>query len=101
MPRSSSFMFQILVRGCARAHGGCGTGRLVAQPPRHALPSSAGEVGLDGDRTVDDALRDGVELTLEVRRDLALEVVERRQADTLVLERADERRGVEVALAGG
>src|SRR5690606_15473208 len=51
-------------------------------------------------RTVDDARGDLVELTLELGRDLALEVVERRDADSTVLERAHERGVVEVTGGG-
>ena len=41
-----------------------------------------------------------VELALQVGRDRTLEVVERRDADSTVLERADERAVVEVAGGG-
>ena len=55
IPRSSSFMLQILVSGRARARGGTTNGEAGRPASPSALRVLAREVGLDGDRSVDDA----------------------------------------------
>src|SRR5829696_5300323 len=57
-------------------------------------------LGLDLDLAADDVGLQGVQLGLELRRDLAVEVVERREAGTLVLQRADVRLVAEAAVLG-
>ncbi|MBG9887294.1 hypothetical protein ABE10_12315, partial [Bacillus toyonensis] len=59
------------------------------------------EIGRDGDLAVDDLLLDLVDLGHQRGVDLALEVVQLGERDTLVLEGADVRLRVELALGAG
>src|SRR5215207_10500792 len=110
IPRSSSFMSPILVREQHPLVGlrECGSGRMPllrccakraaghpirrsgrpasADLPDQCASSLAGEVGLDLDVARDDRGLELVELALQLGRDLRLVVVERRDADALVLE---------------
>src|SRR5690349_1712460 len=84
-----------------RSHHRAEPGRRNAPAP--ALPTqcralSVGSARRDGDRTVDDALLELVDLVLQVLRDLAVEVVVRSQAHTTVLQRAGEELVAERAL---
>src|SRR5699024_2208833 len=87
MARSSRFIGLFLRSGCLWARVLPG----AAGPPRGERVVSLREVGRDLDLAGDDLRLEGVDLGHEGRVDLALEVVERRDADATVGEGADVR----------